>query len=137
MHVRRADPEDLPAVATVLDAAMLDTGDLGARIDAGDVLVAEEGGRVLGAAVVVPSERAPAWSRERGADAHLAAVAVRRRRRDQGIGSALVEAALDRGRVTAAFDAPLRDFYESLGFAVESTDDGRLRGVADGRGGVD
>lgn len=132
MDVRPAVRDDLLDLATVLDAAMLETGDLEAHVTAGDVLVADESGRVLGAAVVVPPERAPTWSRERDADAHVTAVAVRRRRRNQGIGSSLVEAALDRGRVTAAFDTDLREFYESLGFTVESCGDGRLRGVADG-----
>lgn len=128
MEVRPATAEDLPAVATVLDAAMLDTGDLRERVDAGDVLVAVEGGRVLGTLVLAAPAEAPAWARERGADAHVEAVAVRRRRRDRGIGTALVEAAADRGRLTAAFDADVRPFYEALGFAVEGTD-GRLRGV--------
>ena len=101
MEVRTAGPDDRPAVATVLDAAMLETDDLAARIDAGDVFVA---------------------------------VAVRRRRRGQGIGTALVEAALDRGRVTAAFDADLCDFYSALGFTVEPSGGGRFRGVAGGGG---
>jgi len=62
---------------------------------------------------------------------HVDAVAVRRRRRGQGIGTALVEAAADRrDRLTAEFDADLRTFYEGLGFVVEETDEpGRLRGV--------
>lgn len=127
--VRRAEDADLPAVATVLDAAMLRTPPLGERVDAGDVLVAVERGRVLGAAVLVPPEEAPAWVRERRADAHLAAVAVRRRRRGQGLGAALVEAAAGRGRLTAAFDGDRRAFYESLGFAVEPADGGRFRAM--------
>lgn len=131
MDVRRARPEDLPAVATVLDAAMLETGDLADRVDAGDALVAAVDGRVLGAAVVLPPSLAPDWARERNADAHLAAVAVRRRRRGQGVGTALVAAALERGRVTAAFDEGLRDFYEAVGFAVEPGGDGRFRGILD------
>lgn len=136
MHVRRARPDEVPTVATVLDAAMLESGDLRPRVDASDVYVAVDGGTVLGAAVVVPPARAPAWARERGTDAHLSAVAVRRRRRGQGIGSALVAAVAERGRVTAAFDAAVRAFYESLGFAVERDGDGQLRGVADAcRGG--
>lgn len=129
MEVRPADPGEVPAVATVLDAALLETGDLPARVADGDVLVAVEEGRVLGSLVVAPPAGAPAWTRERDADAHLAAVAVRRRRRGQGIGTALVESAADRGRLTAAFDADLRPFYEGLGFAVEPAGDGRFRGV--------
>lgn len=131
MEVSVANNEGLPSIATVLDAAMLETGDLRARAAADDVLVATEDGRVLGAAVLLPPTRAPAWARDRDADAHLDAVAVRRRRRDQGVGTVLVRAAGDRGRLTAAFDATLRPFYEGLGFVVEPAGDGRLRGVRD------
>lgn len=132
MPVRTAGREDLPAVATVLDAALLATDDLRERVAAGDVLVATEEGRVLGGLVVEPPAAAPAWVRERGADAHVAAVAVRRRRRGQGLGSALIEAAADRGRLAAAFDPELRAFYEGRGFRVVATgEDGRLRGLQD------
>jgi GNAT superfamily N-acetyltransferase len=128
MAVRPATPDDLPAVATVLDAAMLATDDLRERVAADDVLVALEDGRVLGALVVAPRRSAPRWARERGTDAHVVAVAVRRRRRGQGVGSALV-AAVERGRLTAAFDRELRPFYAGLGFDVTPGPDGRLRGV--------
>jgi GNAT superfamily N-acetyltransferase len=131
MEIRTAEPGDRSGVATVLDAAMLATPELGDRIPAGDVLVAEDGGPILGAVVVVPPGRAPEWARERGTDAHVAAVAVRRRRRGQGIGSALVDAVAESGRVTAAFDPDHRPFYEGLGFAVERGPDGRLRGIRD------
>lgn len=129
MEVRQATLEELPAVATVLDAAMLATGDLRERVAAGDVLVATDGGPAVGALVAVPPAAAPDWARQRGADAHVAAVAVRRRRRGRGVGTALVEAAAGRGRLTAAFDPDLRGFYEALGFDVEAGPDGRLRGV--------
>lgn len=129
MEVRPARADELPAVATVLDAAMLATDRLGERVAAGDVLVAAEADRILGALVAVPPPSAPAWARERDTDAHVAAVAVRRRRRGQGVGSALLEAAADRGRLTASFDADLRGFYAGRGFAVEPAEEGRLRGV--------
>ena len=59
---------------------------------------------------------------------HVDAVAVRRARRGRGIGTALVEAAVDRrGRLTADFDSCVRPFYESLGFEVERRE-GRLWG---------
>ncbi|OIB55717.1 GCN5 family acetyltransferase [Natrialba sp. SSL1] len=66
--------------------------------------------------------------------AHIAAIAVRRRHRGQGIGRALVMDVLEsesesqfesesksepKRRVTAHFDADVRLFYESLGFAIE------------------
>jgi GNAT superfamily N-acetyltransferase len=131
MEVRPATNGELPAVATVLDAAMLSTGDLRRRVEAGDVLVAVDDGRVVGALVVAPPADTPAWARDRGTDAHVLAVAVRRRRRDQGIGSALVGAAADRGRLTATFDPDVRPFYEALGFAIQEGPDDRLRGVRD------
>lgn len=171
MKVREARPGELPSVATVLDAAMLETEDLRERVAAGDVLVAVEGGdgdaeegdggtedgdggateapggdeaagrgaagsgeRVLGALVLEPPAAAPGWARERGADAHVAAVAVRRRRRGQGIGTALIEAAAARADpLTAAFDADRRPFYEALGFDVEPVG-GRLGGIRRGGG---
>lgn len=129
MEVRPADAGELPAVATVLDAAMLATEDLPTRVGDGDVLVAAEGGRVLGAVVVEPRAAAPPWARELGTDAHVAAVAVRRRRRGQGVGTALVRAAADRGRLTAAFDADLWPFYGELGFDAVAREDGRVRAV--------
>jgi len=126
VDVRPATDDDLPAVMNVLDAAMLevDASAVRNRIAgsddvAGDVLVATEAGRVLGACVVVPS----------GDGGHVEAVAIRPGRRGQGIGSSLVEAAVDRwGPLTAEFDRDVRPFYESLGFEVERIGEGRLRG---------
>jgi predicted N-acetyltransferase YhbS len=133
MEVRPATNGELPAVATVLDAAMLSTGDLRERVAADDVLVAVDDGPVVGALVLAPPADTPAWARDRETDAHVLAVAVRRRRRDQGLGSALVEAAGDGGRLTASFDPDVRPFYEALGFAVQEGPDGRLRGMRDPR----
>ena len=145
MRVREARSEELPAVATILDAAMLDTENLRARVRAGDVLVAvageagtgeaenSESVRILGVLVVEPPAVAPEWARNRDAAGHVAAVAVRRRRRDQGIGTALVEAAATsvgtEGLLTAGFDADLRPFYEGLGFEIVATETGRLQGM--------
>ncbi|WP_368410929.1 GNAT family N-acetyltransferase [Halomarina pelagica] len=122
--VRTARPDDHLAVRRVLDAALLEVGDVATAIDRGEVLVAVEAGRecrateterVLGA-LVLDGDR-------------VEAVAVRRRRRGRGIGTALVEAASERrGRLTADFRAEVRPFYETLGFAVEERD-GRLWGV--------
>lgn len=126
MRVRPATPDELAAVMGVLDAAVLevDAATVERRI-AGDegngaVLVAEQEGRVLGACVLDARDEAR----------YIDAIAVRRRRRDQGVGTALVEAAADRWpRLVAEFDADLRPFYESLGFRVEPVGDGRFRGV--------
>ena len=103
---------------SVLDASLLaiDAGTVEDRIPDGDVLVYVEEGRLLGALVLDGS--------------HVDAVAVRRSRRRQGIGGALVAAAFDRcaGPLTADFRAELRSFYEGLGFEVEG-DGRRLRGT--------
>jgi GNAT superfamily N-acetyltransferase len=117
--VREATVEDLPDVLNVVDGAALrvDVDSLRERIAGGDVLVAREEGRVLGT-VVLDGDR-------------IAAVAVRRGRRDQGVGTALVEAAADRrDRLVAEFDARVRPFWESLGFDIEPADEPeRYRGV--------
>lgn len=60
----------------------------------------------------------------------IEALAVRPRRRGQGIGSALVRAARDRASdpLIATFDAHLQEFYERLGFSVERIGVARCRG---------
>ncbi|ELY59537.1 GCN5-related N-acetyltransferase [Natronococcus amylolyticus DSM 10524] len=129
MHVRVAGPDDALEVRRILDAAMLEPGDVEGRIGDGDVLVAGDwrGGsdgtdeRLLGALVLEP--------RERGA--HVASVGVRRRHRGRGIGRRLVERALERERrLTARFDDGVRPFYEVLEFAIEPIGEDRHRGVA-------
>jgi len=116
VRIREATDDDLSAVLSVLDGAMLAvTPD---DIRDGETLVATDDGRVLGALVLDEGE--------------IEAVAMRRARRGQGIGTALVTAAAERhGRLTAEFDPDVRPFYDSLGFAVESADagDDRLRGI--------
>ena len=111
--VRRAEPGDLPAVMNVLDGANLaiDADTVARRIEAAMVLVADGEAAPIGALVAIP----------RPIGAHIEAIGVRRRRRNAGIGGLLVEDAFGRwGRLTATFDPPVRDFYESLDFAIEA-----------------
>ncbi|RLM48029.1 N-acetyltransferase [Haloarcula sp. Atlit-47R] len=127
MRVREATEADLPAVMNVLDGAALeiDVATVRGGIERDGTLVAVSGDgetttsdRVLGA-LVLDGDR-------------VAAVAVRRRRRGQGIGTRLVEAALDRrDRLIAEFDTDVRPFYERLGFDVEPLDNeaDRFRGT--------
>lgn len=131
VEIREARVPELPDVLNVVDGAMLetDTGRLRGAIDRSAVLVAvADGERVLGALVLDGEE--------------ITAVAVRQRRRGQGIGTALVEAAANRrDRLVAEFDPRVRPFWEGLGFEIRPADspsamDGagafpprRLRGV--------
>lgn len=117
MEIREATVEDLPAVMTVFDGALLATDVAAVRraVDRGDLLVADE--RVLGACLLDGDE--------------IDAVAVRRARRDQDIGTALVEAAAARReRLVAEFDPRVRPFWASLGFEIEAAEEPeRYRGV--------
>lgn len=137
-HVRTATDDDALEVRRILDGAMLEPGDVETRIAAGEVLVAgdDRGGtgdaeRVLGTIVLESDVDEPG--------AHVAAIGVRRRHRDRGIGTALIDRALEReGRLTARFDDGVRPFYDRLGFTIEPVDDSRYRGVLeahDGAGG--
>lgn len=132
VNVRSATPDELSDVLGVLDAGALETDahDVRAAIDRDDALVAvssasgppSDGPTVIGALVLDGRE--------------ITAVAVRRRRRAQGIGSALVEAAADRvcadgdrdPVLVAEFDGDVRPFYEALGFDIDAIDAGRFRG---------
>jgi GNAT superfamily N-acetyltransferase len=122
VRVREATVPELPDVLNVLDGAGLrtDAGRLRSALDGGDVLVAVAGTggqRVLGA-IALDGES-------------VTAIAVRRRRRGQGIGTALVEAAAGRrDRLVAEFDARARPFWEAVGFDAVPTDrPDRYRGV--------
>ncbi|ELZ90306.1 GNAT family N-acetyltransferase [Haloferax sulfurifontis] len=120
IRVREGDPDELVAVMRVLDAGLLeaDAGEVRDRLAAGDCLVAEASGRVVGALALDGD--------------YIDAVAASPSRRGRGVGTRLVRAALDRrGRLVADFDGGIRPFYEALGFDIEERgdDDGRFRGV--------
>jgi GNAT superfamily N-acetyltransferase len=117
VKTRTATADDLLAIMNVIDGAFLaiDASTVRARIPH-SVLVAVSDDRILGALVLD--------------DNHIDAVAVRRNRREQGIGSALVEAASERrGRLTASFRPEVSLFYASLGFEIEQTSETRCQGV--------
>ncbi|MEY7849304.1 GNAT family N-acetyltransferase [Natrarchaeobius sp. A-rgal3] len=148
-HVRVASGDDALEVRRILDAAMLEPGDVEGRIATDDVLVAGDrrgvatnggtpasdtaprpnGGepdagdeRILGTIVLEPAE---------GDGAHVSAIGVRRRHRGRGIGTTLIERTLEReGRLTVRFDEGVRPFYEALEFSIEPIDEQRYRGVA-------
>jgi len=140
--VREAGTDEALAVRRVLDAAMLETGAVSDAVARGDALVAVDDASVVGALVLVPPRSVELPDAVAGtaggmaADAdgeggmHVDAVAVRRRRRGQGVGRALVEAALARERrLSVAFDPAVAPFYDALGFetVVDVDGDGRRR----------
>lgn len=127
MRVREATDHEIPAAMTIFDSAMLETDIdvVRAAVGRGDLLVAVEEGRVLGACLLVGDE--------------IDAIAVRPGRRGQGLGTALVAAAGERrNRLVAAFDPRVRSFWDALGFTVEAIDDSaRYRGHAEDVSGDD
>lgn len=115
--VRPAHEHEIEEVITLLDAALLEVDRESIRRRAGSpsILVAVGRGSPSGAIVLE--------------GAHVEAIAVRRRERRRGIGTALIDAAAaDRGRLTATCDERLRPFYASLGFTFSSQPGGRLFG---------
>lgn len=148
--IRRAEAKDFLAVMRVLDGANLesDASTIEARIEEGRVLVATDAGRVIGALVAIPrieletgsaveADDGPGESADASGEsadddatgAHVEAVAVRLRRRGQGIGTALMRDAADRWRpLTADFYPGLSGFYEKLEFDIEKRD-GQYRGI--------
>jgi GNAT superfamily N-acetyltransferase len=125
MRVRIATGDELVDVMRLVDGALLsaDAPDVETAIEERAVLVALLDGRIVGALVLdVPTRRATApRPEERAPDTrHVEAVAVHRRHRSKGVGTALVEAAAERSDyLTATFREDVRPFYESLGFDVE------------------
>ncbi|WP_410765949.1 GNAT family N-acetyltransferase [Haloferax sp. DFSO60] len=126
LTVRAGTADDFLDVMRILDAGLLeaDASDIRTKLDAGDCLVAESSGRVVGALVLDGD--------------FIEAVAVSPSRRGRGIGTKLVRAAAtNRERLVATFDAGVRPFYEALDFAIERAegereDEGeRFRGVHD------
>lgn len=133
VEVRPATPTDRLDIRRVLDAAYLSTESIDQQL--GETLVAvpaDERPTVLGAIVLSPREQAQVSQ-----TAHIEAIAVRRSRRGQGIGSALVDAATAQYPVlTAAFDPDVRPFYEACSFTVRPHEEkpGRLWGRLDTTG---
>jgi GNAT superfamily N-acetyltransferase len=120
MFVREATPEELSDVLGICNGSALDVDrdSVTSRIERGDTLVAvsDDGNRVLGTLILDGD--------------YIEAIAVRRRRRGQGIGTALIETATQPS-LTAEFDHGVKPFYEHLGFRIESTESGRYRGTID------
>lgn len=142
VRIRPALPHDELDVRRVLDGALLDVPDgLDGRIRDGGVLVAVDAG---GADTGSDDDADETDGGDTVDDAdgivlgvlvldgsHVQAIAVRRRRRGNGIGSRLVEVAAERvdGVLTADFREEIRPFYGSLGFDIEdASEDNRSHG---------
>lgn len=121
IELRRGERDDALDAMRVLQGALLDidTRTVREASTAGELLLAEDDGWVVGALVLQ--------------EGHIESMAVRREYRGQGIGSALVAAAVadEDGIVTADFRAGVRGFWEEAGFTV-TRDDGRFWGVREG-----
>jgi len=112
VSVRPATPDEYVTVRSILEGALL-TVESGLLARA-SVLVAVAADRPVGALVLRGNE--------------IEAIAVRPRRRGQGVGTALVAAAADRRPfLSAGFDPDVRPFYVELGFDVRCSA-GRCRG---------
>lgn len=117
MLIREATDEELLGVRRVLNAGALavPTG----LPEATTIVALADASPVLGALVL--------------SGATITAIAVRPRRRGQGIGTALVEAAAERrARLVVQFDPSVRPFWAGLGFTIEPAAEEacpRLRGV--------
>ena len=147
VEVRDAGPSDLPAVRRVLLAAyqeyaaalppavfgryLTDILDVEARTGAGEVLVAEPGGRVVGTVTFYPdaSREELGWP---AGWAGLRALGVEPRIRGLGIGRALLGTCLERARAagapvlclhTAEFMAAAVAIYEAAGFRRDPAHD--------------
>ncbi|SHH13092.1 GNAT family N-acetyltransferase [Halobaculum gomorrense] len=123
VSIRTARDGETDAIRHLLDAAMLTVpANLPERVAGGDALVAVAGDIGTESADVVGTLVLDGTRVE--------AVAVRKRRRADGVGTALVAAAARRtdAPLTATFRTQVRPFYEALGFEVEERDD-RLFGT--------
>ncbi len=145
--VRPAGPSDLPAARRVLLAAyreyaaalppavfgryLTDILDVESRAGAGEVLVAEHGGRVVGTVTYYPDAADEGFGWPAGW-AGLRALGVEPRARGLGIGRALLEACLERARAagapvlclhTAEFMTAAVAIYEAAGFRRDPAND--------------
>ncbi len=135
LRIRPAGPDDHVDIMRIFDGALLETDPDRIRSQltdgSGCLLVAETDGRLVGAVGVIHAAETgdvPPAYRE---TAYLSAIAVRRSRRGQGVGHALIEAAAEQAAprpLSATFDERVRPFYTACGFEIDRRK-GRLWGV--------
>ena len=116
---RSAIPSDIPYIMNIIDGALLQTDlkMLKTRISRRDVIVAESHTAIIG--VIILAENV------------IDAIAVRSKRRNQGIGSALVFAAAEQigSPLTAEFDLTSLSFYQHLGFLISPLGENKYIGL--------
>ena len=134
LSLRRAEPDDHLAVVRLFDAGLLETDADRLRrqlnATAGFVLLGTINEQPVGAIAVDLASATDTERVDTTEPARITAIAVRRRRRDRGIGRQLLLAAADRVAprpLMAAFDERVRPFYRACGFEIEPHE-GRLRG---------
>lgn len=136
VSIRPAEPADRLGIRRVIDAAYLEVEDLQDRIEAGGVFVATASDRVVGTAVIDPegidagdaTDLPESW---RDA-AYVRSIAVTRRRRGRGIGTALVEAALDAfGPLVGDFEPGVAPFYRTVAAEIRVEADGHHWAILD------
>jgi len=134
LSLRRAGPDDRLAVVRLFDAGLLETDPdrLRRQLDAtaGFVLLGTIDERPVGAIAVDLASGDNSEEVDTAEPARITAIAVRRRRRDRGIGRQLVDAAAEQVAprpLAATFDERVRPFYRACGFEIEPHE-GRLRG---------
>ena len=117
-NIRSATIPDLPSIMNIIDGSMLqlDLNIVQSRISSKEVLVADSSETILGILVSTGNT--------------IEVIAVRSKRRDQGIGSALVKTAAKNSNkpLIAEFDKESLQFYQKLGFSISPKTDGRYLG---------
>ena len=141
--IRRGGSDDQLAVVRLFDAAMLDTDADRRRRQLrgrdGGMLIATRKKTVVGAIALDTATGSDRHQRDADGNrldsdtdpVQITAIAVRRQRRDHGIGRALVERAGKDAAprpLTAVFDERVRPFYTACGFEIEPHD-GRYWGI--------
>lgn len=133
MVVREAQSNELSSVMNVLDGAYLDiqTHVVQGAIQSGSVFVFSESDRIVGVLVIRSDpDWCPQLQSQTHASVHVEAVAVRRKRRNQGIGRALIGNILARyGSATVTFNEGVKPFYETLGVSILSARNKTYYGV--------
>jgi ribosomal protein S18 acetylase RimI-like enzyme len=140
IRIRRVKPSEYDTVGEIIAQAYLQDGllefgesdwyldelrDVAKRAAAADVLVATQGGQLLGGVTFVPSG-SPMADLARPGEAEIRMLAVARAARGRGAGEALVRACVDRARATDGCTAVVLStqrtmhaahrIYERLGF---------------------